>query len=70
MVLIIMPLSLFAANEMNYTVVINGAVWVGSLLYYFLFAKKWFKGPKMTLEDSRPMLDEETGNNDKEQNDW
>lgn len=36
---------------MNYTVVINGAVWSGSMLYYFISARHWFTGPKMTLED-------------------
>ncbi|KAK3063673.1 hypothetical protein LTS18_013650 [Coniosporium uncinatum] len=36
--------------SMNYTVVINSAVWGGSLLYYYLDAYKWFKGPKITLE--------------------
>lgn len=34
---------------MNYTVVINSSVWGGALLYYFLDARKWFKGPKITL---------------------
>lgn len=34
---------------MNYTVVINCPVWGGALLYYFLDARKWFKGPKITL---------------------
>ncbi|KAI9842676.1 MAG: GABA-specific high-affinity permease [Sclerophora amabilis] len=36
-------------DEMNYAVVINGAVWVGALLYYYIDARKWFKGPKITL---------------------
>jgi hypothetical protein len=34
---------------MNYTVVINCSVWGGALLYYFIDARKWFKGPKITL---------------------
>jgi len=34
---------------MNYTVVINSSAWGGALLYYFLDARKWFKGPKITL---------------------
>jgi hypothetical protein len=34
---------------MNYTVVINMFVWGGSLSYYFIDARKWFKGPKITL---------------------
>ncbi|KAK5738443.1 GABA-specific high-affinity permease [Elasticomyces elasticus] len=37
------------AADMNYTVVINSAVWGGALLYYFLDARKWFTGPKITL---------------------
>ena len=35
---------------MNYTVVINCAVWFGALGYYFIDARKWFTGPKMTVE--------------------
>ena len=34
---------------MNYTVVINCAVWFGALAYYFIDARKWFTGPKITL---------------------
>ncbi|KAI9764582.1 MAG: GABA-specific high-affinity permease [Candelina submexicana] len=37
------------AESMNYTVVINSAVWGGALAYYFLNAYKWFTGPKITL---------------------
>lgn len=29
---------------MNYTVVINSAVWGGALLYYYIDARKWFVG--------------------------
>jgi amino acid transporter len=35
---------------MNYTVVINCAVWGGALLYYFVDARKWFTGPKITID--------------------
>lgn len=35
---------------MNYTVVINCAVWLGALAYYFIDAHKWFIGPKITLD--------------------
>ena len=35
--------------SMNYTIVINGAVWLGALAYYFIDARKWFTGPKITL---------------------
>lgn len=38
------------SQDANYTPVINGAVWGGSLLYYFLDARKWFKGPKITVD--------------------
>ena len=37
-------------QTMNYTVVINMTVWGGSLLYYYVDARKWFKGPKITLD--------------------
>jgi hypothetical protein len=37
-------------QTMNYTVVINITVWGGSLLYYYVDARKWFKGPKITLD--------------------
>lgn len=37
-------------QTMNYTVVINMTVWGGSLLYYYIDARKWFKGPKITLD--------------------
>ncbi|KAF2756830.1 putative GABA-specific permease [Pseudovirgaria hyperparasitica] len=36
--------------SMNYAVVVNSAVWGGSLAYYFLSARKWFTGPKTTLD--------------------
>lgn len=36
-------------ENMNYTVVINGAVWAGSLCYYFFWAHRWFQGPKSNL---------------------
>ena len=35
---------------MNYTVVINCAVWGGALAYYYIDARKWFTGPKITLD--------------------
>jgi len=37
-------------QEMNYTVVINSAVWGGAMLYYYIDARKWFKGPRITLD--------------------
>lgn len=44
---------------MNYTIVINGFVWVGCMVYYFLFARHWFTGPRMTVDDNSS---ENTGN--------
>jgi len=44
-------------QTMNYTVVINMAVWGGALAYYFINARKWFTGPKITLD--RDSLTEE-----------
>lgn len=43
-------ISACAADEMNYTVVINGTLWIGAFLYYVLFAHKWYKGPKHTVD--------------------
>jgi hypothetical protein len=37
---------------MNYCVVINGAVWLGALVYYAVDARKWFVGPVNTLEEA------------------
>ncbi|KAL4909464.1 hypothetical protein BDW74DRAFT_187572 [Aspergillus multicolor] len=41
-------------DDMNYTVVINGALWGGALLYYLLYARKTYKGPQMTVNASSP----------------
>lgn len=38
---------------MNHSAVVNGTVWGGALLYYFLYAHKWFTGPKHTLDPAR-----------------
>lgn len=35
---------------MNYAVVINSAVWFGALAYYYIDARKWFTGPKITVD--------------------
>lgn len=37
-------------QNMNYTVVINSAVWFGALAYYYIDARKWFTGPKITVD--------------------
>ncbi|KAJ5467990.1 hypothetical protein N7475_005742 [Penicillium sp. IBT 31633x] len=38
------------ASNMNYTIVINSFVWIGCMAYYFLFARRWYTGPRMTVE--------------------
>lgn len=45
-------------STMNYTVVINGTVWIGCLVYYFVHAHKWFEGPKNTLDDDDAAIEE------------
>jgi len=40
-----------SASEMNYTCVLNGTVWIGCLVYYYVDARKWFEGPKQTLTE-------------------
>lgn len=49
------------ADNMNYTVVINGALWLGALLYYYVHARKTFKGPQTTVspEDEGKQLEAE-----------
>ncbi|KAL3488913.1 amino acid transporter [Aspergillus germanicus] len=39
-------------EDMNYTVVINGALWGGALLYYVLYARKTYKGPQTTVQST------------------
>lgn len=36
------------ASDMNYTIVLNGFVWIASMSYYALYARKWYTGPKTT----------------------
>jgi amino acid transporter len=36
------------AAQMNYTVVLNGFVLIASMTYYFVYARKWYTGPRMT----------------------
>ncbi|KAL2825598.1 putative GABA permease [Aspergillus cavernicola] len=38
-----------SSQNMNYTVVINGALWGGALLYYLLYARKTYKRPQATV---------------------
>lgn len=43
---------MMVASDMNYTIVINGFVWVGCMSYYFLFARRWYTGPRMTVDEA------------------
>ncbi|KAJ6258871.1 hypothetical protein Dda_5766 [Drechslerella dactyloides] len=47
------------AQTMNYTIVINTAVWGGSLAYYYIDARKWFTGPKITIDATQLSDDQE-----------
>ncbi|KAJ6111451.1 hypothetical protein N7523_007512 [Penicillium sp. IBT 18751x] len=38
-------------SNMNYTIVINGFVWLGCMSYYFLFARRWYTGPRVTVDE-------------------
>lgn len=49
--MMLMDLGLDTAAEMNYTVVINGFVWIASMLYYAVYARKVFTGPRVTLAE-------------------
>ena len=40
----------FQAATMNYTVLINSFVWISALVYYGVDGRKWFTGPKITLD--------------------
>lgn len=46
-------------QSMNYTVVINISVWGGCALYYVLDARKWFTGPKTTVEELEAVTEHE-----------
>ncbi|OQD73466.1 hypothetical protein PENDEC_c015G01911 [Penicillium decumbens] len=50
-------------GDMNYTIVINGALWIGALLYYAAHARKTFKGPQTTVgpDDEGKMIAEAEG---------
>ncbi|KAJ5836359.1 hypothetical protein N7447_002385 [Penicillium robsamsonii] len=51
-----------SAQTMNYTIVINGSLWVGALIYYYLHAKKTFKGPMTNIspEDEGMALEKDS----------
>lgn len=60
-------LTIRIAEDMNYTVVINGALWLGALLYYAVHARKTFNGPQATVspEDEGKRLDAEAESSEK-----
>ncbi|KAJ5360159.1 hypothetical protein N7517_009350 [Penicillium concentricum] len=53
---------MFEAQTMNYTIVINGSLWVGALIYYYLHARKTFKGPMTNIspEDEGMALEKDS----------
>ncbi|SCU77312.1 LAME_0A00628g1_1 [Lachancea meyersii CBS 8951] len=44
--------SALTAETMNYTCVICGGVWFGSLIYYIVYKHKQYHGPKSNLDDA------------------
>lgn len=38
-------------NSMNYTCVITPGVWILSVLYYYVYARKYYHGPAKTVDD-------------------
>lgn len=57
-------LIVYAAQDMNYTVVINGTLWGGALLFYMLHARKTYKGPQTTVGASANSSPGMTGNSE------
>jgi hypothetical protein len=45
---------------MNYTIVINGFVWTGCMIYYFIFARHWYTGPQMTVGENASTVSDNT----------
>lgn len=56
-----------SSHTMNYTCIILATVWGGCLAYYYLFAHRWYEGPKTTLE---PVVIEGTVVRYDEEVDW
>ena len=48
------------ASNMNYTIVINGFVWAGCMIYYFIFARHWYTGPQMTVGENTSTVSDNT----------
>lgn len=53
---------MFEAQTMNYTVVINGSLWLGALVYYYIHARKTYRGPQTTVspEDEGKNLEQDS----------
>lgn len=51
----------YLAQDMNYTIVINGFVWIAAMTYYALFARRWYTGPKMTIDAPPSATDSASG---------
>ncbi|KAJ6076047.1 hypothetical protein N7499_008028 [Penicillium canescens] len=47
-------------SNMNYTIVINGFVWAGCMIYYFIFARHWYTGPQMTVGENASTVSNNT----------
>lgn len=60
----VIVMSMFPDNKevdkdtMNYTIVINGGVWLLSVLYYYVYGYKVYSGPKSNLGDENSESDE------------
>jgi hypothetical protein len=52
--------SALIASNMNYTIVINGFVWAGCMIYYFIFARHWYTGPQMTVGGNASTVSDNT----------
>ncbi|KGO47337.1 Amino acid/polyamine transporter I [Penicillium expansum] len=52
----------FEAQTMNYTVVINGSLWLGAVVYYYVHARKTYRGPQTTVspEDEGKNLEQDS----------
>ncbi|KGO75842.1 Amino acid/polyamine transporter I [Penicillium italicum] len=50
------------AQNMNYTVVINGSLWLGAMVYYYVHARKTYRGPQTTVspEDEGKNLEQDS----------
>ncbi len=69
-IIFVIFLAMFPSNKsvdketMNYTVVINVGVWILSMCYYAIYARKHYNGPRKTIDDtvspgtSTPVQDE------------